>query len=45
VRPINVKPKKRKKNVLLLSKNKKTLKKGNIQGKYKVPMLRGSHKK
>ena len=36
------KPKKRKK---LHFKNKKKQKKGNIQGKYKVLMLKGSHKK
>jgi hypothetical protein len=42
MRPIKVKPKKRR---ITLLKNKKNRKEGNIQGKYKVPILRGSHKK
>jgi len=42
MRPIKVKPKKEEKKVLHLKKN---IKKGNIQGKYKVLMLRASHKK
>jgi len=43
MRPIKVKPKKAKMNYTLNDKKKQ--KKGNIQGKYKVIMLRGSHKK
>jgi len=43
MRPIKVKTKKRKK--VLHFKKTKNIKKGNIQGKYKVLMLRGSHKK
>jgi hypothetical protein len=43
MRPIKVKPKRRKKkNNTLKTKNRK---KGNNEGKYKVLMLRGSHKK
>jgi len=44
MRPIRVKPKKKKKKVLHFKKTK-NVKKANIQGKYKVTMLRGSHKK
>ena len=44
MRPIKVKPKKEKKKVLHFKKTK-NVKEGNVQGKYKVLMLRGSHKK
>ena len=44
MRPIKVKPKKEKKKNYTLKKQKEQ-KKGNIQGKYKVLMLRDSHKK
>jgi hypothetical protein len=44
MRPIKVKPKKEKKNPLLKT-NQKKQKKRNIQGKYKVLMIWGSHKK
>ena len=42
MRPVQVKPKKRR---ITLKKQKEKGKKGNIQGKYKVLMLRCSHKK
>ena len=45
MRPIKVKPKKKKKNSTFKNKQKKNRKKRNIQGKYKVLMIRGSHKK
>jgi len=41
VRPIKVKPKKKKRKELHFKKQKK----GNIQGKYKVLMLRGINKR
>ena len=44
MRPIKVTPKKEKKKVLHFKKTK-NIKEGNVQGKYKVLMLRGSHKK
>jgi len=40
MRPVKVEPKKKKKELHL-----KKQKKGNIQGKYKVLILRSSHKK